>query len=609
MNLKKSFLLASTVVLMGLTACDGSFLDQTVTTDLTEDVIYSDSAYAAGVLSEIYYYVGFDGDYTRFGNGGLQVACDEAEFKQSSSVSTGMAFATGTINPVIVTDDAWKRCYAEIRACNKFMSQIHKAPMAESAKTQYKTEARFLRSWYYYILVRHYGGVPLIGDTIYDATDEVNGVRNTYEECISYIKKECQEIINSKVLRARTSGKSCGRVSEAAVRALLSRMCLEAASPLHNNPDGQWGTEETKDLLGYKTYDKERWKEAVDWSRSIMTMSGDYRLYESNIDDDNVASPGWGFYCCLRPEDYVQSTSTSEGTFPFGAYQEMIFEQKRECGYSILQMFDATTCGGNGSGGYVYAGLADAFPMKDGKAVDDETGLYKFNPLDPNTNRDPRFYWSIIYNGRVKRNSTDPNYVVCTYKGDQATQDAVGKGTPTGFYIMKLINRQCAGNYAAAPPMGRILVRFAEILLNYAEAVNEYYGPSYTEQLGETEMSPYQALKLIRRRAGINAGTDGMYGLKANMTQEEMREAIRAERRIELAFEGFRFYDVRRWMIAEQTDNGPMYGYAVTRTGTSFSGEYFVVRNHVFTKKMYFFPLPYDETVKQPTLVQNPYYE
>jgi hypothetical protein len=122
-------------------------------------------------------------------------------------------------------------------------------------------------------------------------------------------------------------------------------------------------------------------------------------------------------------------------------------------------------------------------------------------------------------------------------------------------------------------------------------------------------------LKLIRRRAGIDAGADGMYGLKAGMTQQEMREAIQLERRIELAFEGFRFFDVRRWMIAEQTENQLMHGIEITRvvdeeTGkVSYEPREFDVRPHIFRRAMYFWPIPYAETVKSPELIQNPYYD
>ena len=169
MKKKVKFMLL--LFLLVTVACNDDFLDQTATTDLNEETVFADSAYAAGFLTNIYADIGFDTDLNRFGEGGLQCATDESEPRASSSISTGLAFATGTVNPVIVTNDVWSKCYTDIRSCNKFMQLIDRAPMNQATKQQYKAEARFLRAWYYYILLRHYGGVPIVYDTIYGAED------------------------------------------------------------------------------------------------------------------------------------------------------------------------------------------------------------------------------------------------------------------------------------------------------------------------------------------------------------------------------------------------------------------------------------------------------
>ena len=128
--------------------------------------------------------------------------------------------------------------------------------------------------------------------------------------------------------------------------------------------------------------------------------------------------------------------------------------------------------------------------------------------------------------------------------------------------------------------------------------------------IGSVEMGPLAALKAIRKRAGIEAGDDGNYGLNPEMTKVEMEEAIRLERRLELAYEGFRFFDVRRWGIAEQTDNEAMHGYEITKQmNGNRVGRVITVRTHVFRPAMYFWPIPYDEVVKSEDLLQNPYYE
>ncbi|WP_027450826.1 RagB/SusD family nutrient uptake outer membrane protein [Xylanibacter brevis] len=605
--------------ILGIVSCNDSFLDQTATTDLDEESVFADSAYATGFLTEIYADIGFDTDLDRFGNGGLQVATDESEARASSTISSGVAFATGTVNPIIVTNDVWGKCYANIRRCNKFLQLADRAPIAAATLLQYKAEARFLRAWYYYILLRHYGGVPIVYDKIYGANEKIDATRQSYETCVEYIISECNAIVNDNVLRPRNAGRSNGRISQAACLALIMRVTLDAASPLHNGSG--FGTDKTKLLLGYADKDPQRWGRAYEAAKRCMQMQGDYRLFECHTRHkfpDDGPEPGWGFYAVQSPAEFVNVTSdnTSRGTFtyPYASYQEIILMKKMPLKITTCQLLDPPSCGGNGGAGYAYYDLAKCFPMIDGKPIGESA--YTYNPLQPAQNRDPRFDISIIYNGSRICNQQDYKYPVYTYQGENSTSDAVHSGTPTGLYTRKMLPRAASGNWWIEPPQSRPLIRFAEVMLDYAEAANEWKGPDFQETLADgNTYGPLEVLKLIRRRAGIDAGADGMYGLKVGMTQQEMREAIQLERRIELAFEGFRFFDVRRWMIAEQTENQLMHGIEITRvvdeeTGkVSYEPREFDVRPHIFRRAMYFWPIPYAETVKSPELIQNPYYD
>jgi hypothetical protein len=145
------------------------------------------------------------------------------------------------------------------------------------------------------------------------------------------------------------------------------------------------------------------------------------------------------------------------------------------------------------------------------------------------------------------------------------------------------------------------MFRYAEILLSYAEALNEY------DPVGSKEAIE-DALIQIRKRAGIQAGDDNRFGLPLACTQEEMRSIIHNERRIELAFEEHRFYDIRRWKIAENVMNTPVEGMKITKLGdNSFNYERITVQNSVFDAgKMYWFPIPYYEITSNPQLEQNP---
>jgi hypothetical protein len=171
--------------------------------------------------------------------------------------------------------------------------------------------------------------------------------------------------------------------------------------------------------------------------------------------------------------------------------------------------------------------------------------------------------------------------------------DAVYKGTPTGLYIFKMVDPNVINNSVGTTSRVLPLIRYAEIALNFAEATNEAAGPT---------PEVYQSIEAIRQRAGLRP-----WQLPAGLSQAQMRTVIQKERRLELAFEGFRFWDVRRWMIAEQTENQMMHGMEVDR-GASVVYKPFNVRKHNFTKAMYLWPLPLSEVAKSPELLQNPLY-
>lgn len=595
--------------LLGAASCvDGGFLDETEITNLDKEVVFSDSTYTAGFLTDIYRDIGFDTDPDRFG-GGLQTASDEARYRRSSSITTDVMFATGTVNPVLISGDAWEKCYANIRKVNVFLENVDRSPMAEHTKNQYKAEARFLRAWYYAILLRHYGGIPLIGDVVFEKEDNLDLPRDSYEDCVNYIVDECDAIISSNVLPSRRTARDYGRISEAACMGLKSRVLLYAASTLYNGIEDTYApTPEYKELLGYPEYNFERWKDAHEAALAVIAMD-EYKLFEwhqtgSPHDDNSESEMGWGFYAVTSiPADFAHFTVRYDGeVFSQGAYTEIILDKMAGAGNGREARYGPPTTGGNGQSGYVYKELADAFPMIDGKPIGESK--YTYDIFKPNVNRDPRFNNSILFDGGY--NHSGGNYVpIRISQGAGATLDAVHVGTPTGLYVKKTVSRVTSGNYFIGAPQSRALIRYAEILLNYAEAANEYYGPDHSDGF----INIYDALKLIRRRAGIEPGDDGMYGIP-QMIQEEMRDFIRQERRIELAFEGHRFFDVRRWQIAETTDNQTMHGLEITMNQDgSKSWREFEVAKHTFRTAMYYWPLPYDEITKSSQLVQNPFYQ
>lgn len=596
-------------------------LEQVETTDLDQGTVFTDSTYTAGFLSQIYVDVGYDTSNDRYKtvymgwttwHGGLQTACDEAAYKVASSLTMDVMFATGTVNPLnALEDDVWKKAYTNIRRVNMFLQNVDRSPMAEKVKTQYKAEARFLRAWYYAMLLRHYGGVPLIGDDIYDVDDAVNGVmktsRDSYSDCVEYIVQECKTAAAD--LPDVFSGNNNGRATRGACLGLISRVRLYAASKLFNGSDFGKDTNIPKELIGYPEYDAERWKTAMDAALDVIKMNR-FQIYTRHKTDNGSDELGWGFYAIFHTNDYHKYPDGADGVnYTNGAYSEVLFEARPGEGNQREALFGPVSCGGNGNGGYIYYDLAKLFPMNDGKPVDDPSGKYQYDPLNPTQNRDSRFFNTVIYNGKKVYSGGDANHVVEIVKDKAGTKNEDAAGTVTGFYVSKTMHRQIAGNYFTGTSQAYPAIRYAEILLNYAEAANEYDGPNHEDNLGGQTVSPYEVLKLLRKRAGIEPGDNEMYGLKENMTQSEMTEAIRLERRIELAFEGHRFFDVRRWMIAEDTDNKTMHGFEITKDGDQLTGQEVEVRKHTFRKAMYLYPIPYKETVKCTDLYQNPYYE
>ncbi len=585
--MKSIYYLLSLVLVIGIsTSCESrNFLDETITTDLDIDEIFSDSTYTAGFLTDIYIDAGFDTDPGRFSSlkgtfGGIQGACDETEYRASSVITTDVLFARGTVNPVIITEDAWEKPYKNIRKVNILLENIGRAPLSDAKKKTYKAEARFLRAWYYFIMLKHYGGIPLIGDVVYKDISEINPVRNTFAECVEYIVKECDEIAGDLIIKP--TGREYGRVGAGACKALKARVLLFAASQLYNGSDYVEGP--LKEILGYTDYDRERWKMAMDAAEDVMNL-GVYSLYVSHDGGER----GVGYYRIFVAADWASEGSTSGTIFEYQAKKSLRYQQ----------LFNPPSRTGNGAGGYPYQNLVDAYPMMDGSRFDWDNPAHA---KDPYTNRDPRFKNTIVHDQTRMQNGQTENVPVNTYLNEDGSpfdQDAVHTGTPTGYYICKFIHRSTAANWVAAPTQARPLIRYADILLGYAEAANEYSGPS---------PKIYEVLTSIRERAGIIPGADGLYGLKADMTQEEMREAIRNERRIELALEGHRFWDVRRWMIVEETEQQPMTGLEVRKAGNNKTYTKFNLQPHVFRKAMYFWPIPYKEISKSPALVQNPYY-
>lgn len=568
--MRKVFLTALIITACFFTACKkANFLDKTTTTDLDESAVFSDSARSMDFLANIYSNVGFSFSLSRFGGAaGLDACSDEAEGPLSAVVTTYNQFASASVTAYNIATDAWNTSYGQIRAVNQFLQHLPVIPFNDILKRRTKGEAIFLRAWYYATMLKHYGGIPLVGDSIFIEGDEINTVRNTYQECVDYITGQCDDA--AAILPASYAGLDYGRVTKGAALALKARVLLYAASPLFN---GSPATEDAtlKPLVSYPIYDVNRWKLAADAAKAVMDL-GQYSLYVDN------SKPGNGFY-----QVFQKRVST-----------EFIFQGMQPNNKDLENLWRPPSRGGSStSGSFPYNNLADAFEMNNGLAITDPASGY--DPAAPYTNRDPRLDFTVSHNLSKIYVAYDQLRPVYTYDGEP-NGDGFGAGTPTGYYGNKMCNDNVIPNYFFNESSRCLpLIRYADILLMYAEAMNEYAGPV---------QEVYDAVEQIRRRAGLDP-----YQLKTGLSQADMRTVIQHERRVELAFEESRFWDVRRWKIAGQTDDKGMNGMRVTKDASgNFTYIPVLVRKRNFRDAMYLWPIPQSEIAKSSSLLQNPGY-
>ncbi len=459
--------------------------------------------------------------------------------------------AIGGITPTFNPDDNWAAMYAGIRQATIFINNIGVVPLQYRPDRHYwKAEARFLRAFFYFQLIERYGGVPLMGDSVRGVKDNVQIPRSSFADCANYIVNECDAIKDS--LRPDpVDPVNWGRAGQGAAMALKARVLLYAASPL-NNPD--------KDLS--------IWKKAADAAKEVIDLNV-FHLY-SKYDSIFLTRPN---------SEIIFSRNNGKPTIH-------IEDRNNPIGYSqqVLAAFGKTS---------PTQELVDAFGMKNGLPITDPASGY--DPEHPYSNRDLRFYKTILYNGVQWMQRP-----VETFEGGQDKPNIAVRQTRTGYYCRKfmadLTNERGTPNHVH----DFIFFRYAEILLNYAEAVNEYSGPS--EEV-------YQQLIALRKRVEIEPGPDGMFGLESGMNKEEMRKVIHNERRVELSFEEQRFWDIRRWEIADSVYSEPLHGMKITvypGTGELTYQVIPVLMPFFQAPKMYRYPIPYKEIVKEDSLVQNP---
>ncbi|MVM30332.1 RagB/SusD family nutrient uptake outer membrane protein [Spirosoma sp. HMF4905] len=475
--------------------------------------------------------------------------------------------------------------YGKLRVINMFLSDVNGGTLPQFTKNKLRAQAQFFRAWRYFDLVRLYGGVPLVLSPQAAVGVEAKQLdflpRNSTAECFAQIVSDLDSAIAS-VPGRWSAATDWGRITKGTAAALKGRVLLYAASPQFNPTDDQ-----TK------------------WQTSYTANKQAYDLLTTN---------GYGLHASFD-QLWFQEVNNPEAVFITGYNTATGDQTKKNNGYdNSTRPSYAGTGGGSNQPSWE---MVKAFPMLDGKKAGEST-KYTYSDQLFYKNRDPRFDKTIAYNGATWPLNGNTAYKLWTYFVGGKTVES--KATNTGFYARKAINPTAAAGDVQYSGTDWIEIRFAEVMLNLAESAVGI------NQLDEA----YTQLKAIRKRAGIEAGTDGLYGLKANMSRAELFSAILYERQIEFAFEGKRFWDLRRWKLIEKTLNGTRRtGVTINLKTTGVPADFATNRDNVsldqaytdyFTiafkqldtkydiawkPEYYFFAIPQTAIDNNPKLIQN----
>ena len=616
-NIKKVIFTSLFASILLFSSCKDEFLDTSPLDKISSSATWSDGVLTEAFVFSVYSYLGYGG----FEEQMLAAITDEAmfthagrnihTFNEGSETPSNLAWTSGTYS--------WGNMYSAIRQANVAIKNIPEATFeGASLKDKLLGEAHFLRAYYYQQLMRFYGGVPII-DKPYTLEDDLSIARNSFEETVNFIVSDLDKaasLLDGKEM-------SPGRANKLAALALKSRVLIYAASDLHDAskaPAG-FGTE----LHAYNEGQESRWQAAQQAAKAVLDLTSGYKT--------DLAEP-------VSVEEGIENAVAiamggKSAIADAGAASELIFqrtltsEYKPEDNWPLGGTHFGVNNGPNGyhnwSGNPPIQQFVDDYEMMDGSEFDWDNSTHS---SDPYTNRDPRFYATVLYDGAPWKPrpadvvSIDPYNEIQTGYYDNGEGGLINgvdtrespienwNGSRTHYNTRKFIDPDPAiiDNLTNHQVIPWPFIRYAEVVLNYVEASIE---------LGQEDIARTW-LNKTRFRVGMPAIT---------ATGDELKARYRNERRIELAFEEHRYHDARRWIIAPETLGRGIKAINVTATlkpGKSALVPYrhdktvydytYTVQNNTETEnrtwkdKMYYRPISRNEMNKNELLVQNPGY-
>lgn len=516
-------------------------------------------------------YAHLDNGYNVYGSAMDAAACDEAEYAKRGGATE--SFFDGTWSPSKSLSSLWSDGYEAISDANVYLMDFSDAhlkfpelEMDESYdKLMYKyekseSEVRLLRAYFYFQLARQYGDVPLVLKKL--ETSEVNSLTRTpVQKVFKFIEDECTALADSLPYDWATTtnmpSQDPGRVNNLFALALKGRTALYAASPLFNK-------ENKKDL----------WKTAAEANWNLIKVA-----------EANGAALG-------KYTDLWSETNYSD-------CKEVLFARRLGASYAYESTNFPQGTEKGGGGNCPSQTLAEAYEVLENNGKSSRAFNWaedRDDPCNPDK-RDPRFGMTFVVNDETGWPNSNKTPLEM-FEGGKNGEPLVG-ATPTGYYLKKLLNGSV--DFTATKPKTKlhnwVTFRLGEFYLNYAEAVFKYLG-SADATSAEFPMSAREAVNKIRARKDVN-----MPALPAGLSNDEFWKRYENERMVELAFEGHRFYDLRRWKEGDKLKT--IVELKIKKVGDSFQYERKVI-NRQWDDKMYLFPIPLSETIKNKNLGQNP---
>lgn len=602
--MKKIIYIMTLVLALNSTSCNNEFLDLNPLDQFSEDKVWTDPGLIEAFVNNVYF-----GIPHGFSNIMMASLCDESMYNAD--------FGTSNVTRCLVTpsdysvfDESfgngnrlkgmnWTNVYKFVRACNLFFEKVDNAPFDDEAKrNRLKGEVHFLRAYLYHNLVSMYAGVPIITQA-YKLNDDFLVSRSSYADCISFIVEECDAA--AALLPLQHDADNKGRATKGAALALKARTLLYAASDLFN--DASWaGAYSNPELISYVGGDRNaRWQAAKDAAKAVMDL-GIYDLYKKEPAPGDSIAKNYAdiFLVKENVEDIFVRFFLTKTDEDWDGYNPGLYHAPN--GYH-----------GWGSNTPTQQ-LVDAFEMKDGSYFDWSNPA---RAAAPYADRDSRFYATVLYNGAKWRKrpadviASDPEGIIQTgywekWNATTGKVDVVAgldtrkgpvedwNGSYTGYYLKKFIDPNVDAQYVKQDLPWRFF-RYTEIVLNYAEACLA---------LGE-EAEARTHINMIRKRAGQP---------ETNETGAALVTRYRNERRVELAYEDHRYFDVRRWMLAPQTyDNAEGIDIRFkllpdNTTSATPTYEVIDIQQREWKDRAYLMPIKLDEMNRNNKLVQNPLY-